>query len=168
MSLKKEKDLYPKIRKWLEDLLKSYYPKKTVYSFDTSTIYLSKFIQDKNWISYRSDYATYQIKIDILGIIIKKENLDLVFVEVKNTKISLKDISQLIGYSRVAKPLHSLIVSPKWVSDPVKILFDIYRRFDILKYNDNKYIKIGKWDVDKDDLDYNFIYPNKPLLDFPK
>lgn len=94
MSLKKEKDLYPKICSWLEDLLKSYYPKKTIYSYDTSNIYLSKFIQDHNWISYRSDYVTYQIKIDILGIIIKNETLDFVFVEVKNTKISLKDLKE--------------------------------------------------------------------------
>ncbi|MHA1492007.1 MAG: hypothetical protein ACTSRI_20445 [Promethearchaeota archaeon] len=166
MSLRKEKDYYPIIKKWLKELLISNYPKKKVYTFDTSQIYLNKFIQDKNWTSYRSDYPTYQIKIDILGVLIEKDNLDFIFIEVKNIKISLKDVSQLLGYSRVAKPLHSLIISPKWISNPVKILFDTYRRFDVLKYNENKYIKICKWDDNKKDIDYNYIYPGKPLLNF--
>ena len=116
--------------------------------------------------SYRSDYSTYQIKIDILGVLIENKNLDFVFIEVKNKKIGLKDISQLLGYSRVVTPIHSLIISPLWVSEPVKILFETYRRFDILKYFDERNIKVCKWDDDKEDIDYNYIYPNKPLLDF--
>ncbi|MHA1196164.1 MAG: hypothetical protein ACTSRH_09325 [Promethearchaeota archaeon] len=166
MTINKEKDLYPEIKNWLDNLLKEYFPKKKVYSFITSNIYLSKFIQDKNWIEYCSDYATYQIKIDILGVLIEKTELEFIFIEVKNSKISLKDVSQLIGYSKVAQPLFSIILSPKWVSDPVKILFEIYRRYDILKYNSDKFIKIGKWDPEKKDIDYNKIYPNKPLLNF--
>ncbi|MHA1271800.1 MAG: hypothetical protein ACTSVV_15955 [Promethearchaeota archaeon] len=166
MNLKKEKDYYPTIREWLKNLLKSRFPGKKIDTFDTSQIYLSKFIQNKNLTSYRSDYPTYQIKIDILGIIMDNQGLEFIFVEVKNKKISLKDISQLLGYSRVAKPLLSLILSPKWISDPVRILFDTYRRFDILNYEINKQLKICKWDDDKNDIDYNYIYPGKPLFDF--
>ncbi|MFW9874336.1 MAG: hypothetical protein ACFFG0_14620 [Candidatus Thorarchaeota archaeon] len=164
MSFIKEKDLYSVIKDWLKNLLKSYYPRKKIDTYDTSSVFLSKFIQDSNWMKYRDDYATYQIKIDILGVLIYQKNLDFVFVEVKNTKISLKDISQLIGYSRVAKPLYSFIISPKWVSDPVRSLFEKYRRFDILTYDKNRIIKIVKWDCEKRDIDFNYIYPKSELI----
>jgi len=163
MSLRKEKDLYPPIKKWLKTLLESNYPKKKIQTYDTSRIYLNKFIQDKNWISLCPQYAPYQIKIDILGVLFEKNNIKFVLVEVKNTRISLKDISQLIGYTRVVNPLHSIIISPYWISDPVKILFDTYKRNDILKFG-NKSIKICKWDLNKKNVDYNFKYPSGSLL----
>ncbi|MFO7797859.1 MAG: hypothetical protein ACQERB_05665 [Promethearchaeati archaeon] len=160
----KEKDYYPIIKVWLRNLLESYFPNKNIHVFDSSNIYLDKLIQENNWTNYRSDYATYQIKIDILGVIIDDGKMDFVFIEVKNTKISLKDVSQLLGYSRVANPIYSIITSPKWISKPIRILFDTYRRFDILKYDHNRTIKVCKWDKNKNDIDYNLIYPGKPLF----
>jgi len=166
MSVIKEKALYPSIKTWLENLLKSNFPKKGVYTYNTSSIYLNNFIQDKNWISLCPEYVAYQIKIDILGVLIEKDKIDFILVEVKKTKISLKDISQLIGYSKVVRPLHSFILSPLWISDPVKILFESYRRYDILNFFENRKIKVCKWDTDKKDVDFIYIYPNKPLLEF--
>ncbi|MFX1504001.1 MAG: hypothetical protein ACFFDH_23770 [Promethearchaeota archaeon] len=160
----KEKDLYPGIRDWLYKILKSKYKNKKSAAYDTSEKNLNKFIQEKGWISLSPEYAEYEIKVDILGVVFDKDKIDFLLIEVKNTKISLKDISQLIGYTRVVKPINSMILSPNWVSDPVKKLFEVYKRFDVLKYEKIKIIKVCKWDQEKKDIDYRFIYPSLPLF----
>jgi len=66
-------------------------------------------------------------------------------VECKLGRINLRDLSQLLGYSRVALPLYSIILSPRGISQSLNLLFNIARRNDILYYSPDRHIFIAKW-----------------------
>ena len=83
----------------------------------------------------------------------------LPLLNVKLNKINLRDLSQLLGYSKVAIPLISVILSPAGVSDSLNLLFNINRRDDILYYASNKRIVIGKWSVVRRELDLSSVIP---------
>jgi len=156
--LSTEKDMYPDVIRWLQKFLIDHFSKSDVYCFDTSRVYLNDFLSRKGFSEFR-DSATYEIKVDITGIIRQDKKSNLIFIECKLSYINLKDISQLLGYSKVAQPLYSLIISPKNVSDPVNTLFRTYKRYDVLKYTDKQEICIAKWNVEQKDIDYNSIIP---------
>ncbi|MBS7251984.1 MAG: hypothetical protein KIH08_15535 [Candidatus Freyarchaeota archaeon] len=153
-----EKEMYPDIKEWLLNLLKSEYKKYDIKVYDTHAQILSKFLVQKNFHIYFPDFQSYEIKVDITGVIIKGDTAKLAFVECKLRPITLRDISQLIGYSKVANPIKAIILSPEDVSDPVSYLFRTLRRYDILAYNKNKVI-IGRWDENRKELITTSIIP---------
>lgn len=158
MNYKKEKEMYPDVKNWLQRTLEEKYPKSRVYCYDTSQVYLNKFLSENKFKNFK-DSITYEIKVDITAIIDFTKKSELVFVECKSGNITLKDISQLLGYSKVAKPIHSLIISQKGVSDPVKKLFTVYKRYDVLEYENNRRILIAPWIYEKNEIDYSRIIP---------
>lgn len=155
-----EKEMYPEIVNWLIKHLKGIYPKSEIEVFDTSKINLCEFIRRKNLSIYFPEFETYVIKVDITGVIKYKEKCLLVFVECKLKSISLKDISQLIGYSKVVRPTFSLILSPAGVSSPVNKLINIYKRYDILTYWDNLNVRIAKWNKITKEIDQASLLPH--------
>jgi len=159
LQYKNEKQIYPEVIKWLDETLKEKYKKRKVFVYNTSEYYLHKFISTKKMQSYFPDYLTYEIQVDITGIIISDDNACLVFVECKLKPISLKDISQLIGYSKVALPLHSIIISPSGMSRSVKILLNTHNRVDVLEYTNGKKIKVAKWAPMRKSIDISTIIP---------
>jgi hypothetical protein len=158
MPYENEKEMYPDIKEWLLNLLKGEYKKHDIRVYDTHAQILSKFLLQKNFHTYFPDFQSYEIKVDITGLIIKEETAKLAFVECKLRPITLRDISQLIGYSKVANPIKAIILSPEDVSDPVSYLFRTLRRYDILVYNKNKVI-IGRWDENRKELITTSIIP---------
>ena len=155
-----EKEMYPEIITWLSKHLKGIYPKAEVNVCDTSQVNLCEFIRRRKLSKYFPEFETYVIKVDITGVIKYKEKCLLSFVECKLNPISLKDISQLIGYSKVVRPVSSLILSPAGVSSPVNMLFNIYRRYDVLSYWDNLKIRIAKWNKTTKDIDMATLLPH--------
>jgi len=127
---------------------------------DTHNVYLSKFLTDHGIANLFSDSSTYEIKVDITGIIRQKRGTaQLAFVECKVNPISLKDISQLLGYSRVARPVMSLITSPQGVSDGVLSLLTTFGRSDVLEYGNGRRITVATWDPQRNQIDYATILP---------
>jgi len=155
-----EKEMYLEVINWLTNYLKGIYPKRKVEVFDTSRINLCEFIRRKKLSKYFSEFETYVIKVDITGILKYKEKCSLAFVECKSNPISLKDISQLIGYSKVVRPVFSLIVSPVGISSPVNTLINIYRRYDILSYWNDLKIRIAKWNKTTKSIDVATLLPH--------
>ncbi|HUS49820.1 MAG TPA: hypothetical protein VMZ91_06625, partial [Candidatus Paceibacterota bacterium] len=88
------------------------------------------------------------------------EKCVLAFVECKLNSISLKDISQLIGYSKVVRPTFSLILSPAGISSPVNKLINIYKRYDILTYWNNLNVRIAKWNIITKEIDQASLLPH--------
>ncbi|MGQ9723737.1 MAG: hypothetical protein ACUVXA_20760 [Candidatus Jordarchaeum sp.] len=158
MPYENEKEIYPDIQEWLLNLLKREYKKYDIKVYDTHAKFLSKFLVQENFHTYFPDFQSYEIKVDITGVITKGDTAKLAFVECKLRPITLRDISQLIGYSKVANPIKAIILSPEDVSDPVSYLFRTLRRYDVLLYNKNKVI-IGKWDENKKELITTSIIP---------
>ncbi len=156
---KEEKINYPLVREWLGKLLKSYYPKSDVNVFDTSKITLGRFLEREGYFKHFPEFKTFDFHIPITGIVITKKENHLVFIECKIKPITLRDISQLLGYSRVAKPLISLIISPTGTSHSIDYLLKVYNRYDILEYDTARRIKIATWIHDRQEIDYSNILP---------
>jgi len=155
---REEKEMYPHVRSWFEKVLQDKFKRARILVADTSKKVLSKWLFEKGYHRHFKDYSTYEIEVDITGVI-ESEKTELAFVECKLNKITLRDLSQLLGYSKVAIPLLSIILSPKGISDSMKLLFNVSRRNDVLYYADNKYIVIGKWNETRKEIDQTSIIP---------
>ena len=132
MSYHSEKEMYPDIVQWLHPYLQHKYPKASISIYDTSREDLCEFLRRRNLSKHFPQSDTFVIKVDITGVIASGNLYRLAFIECKTNSISLRDISQLIGYSKVVIPAFAMIISPVGVSPPVNKLINIYRRYDIL------------------------------------
>lgn len=155
----KESDLYPSVIKWFKTLLQEKHKRSIVHVYDTSQVSLWKFLRDNGYYKYFKDYLTFEIRVDITGIVLRKRSATISFVECKLKPITLKDISQLLGYSRVAIPSHSIIISPRGISSSVSYLLKSFSRYDVLKYDKDKKIRIAEWDSSKNEIDISSILP---------
>jgi len=155
----KEKDLYPQIVNWLLKFLRSYYKKGEITVGDTHKINLSDFLVRIGMQDKFPNFNVFDIKVDITGIIIRPQKADLAFVECKLNPIRLLDVGQLLGYSLVAKPVFSYLLSPKGVSDPLHNLLKVYGRHDILKYSEEHTLRIAKWDIQKEEPIWSTLIP---------
>jgi len=152
------KGLYPNIIEWMRKYLKPKYKGAIIEVYDSHSIYLSKLLQRKKLHTNFKDFDTYAIKVDLTAIITDKNKTELAFVEVKSTPITLKDVGQLLGYCRIADPLEAFLISPKGMSTALHNLLIKYGKIDILGFN-NKTIKIARWNIDNNDIDYSSIIP---------
>lgn len=145
MRYNSESEMYPEVASWLARYLSHKYPKASVKAYDTSRENLSDFLRRHRLSKYFTEAETYVIKVDVTGVIKQRERCSLAFTECKLKAINLKDISQLIGYSKVVLPVFSIIVSPSGISSPVNKLINLYRRYDILSYTDKQKVRVASW-----------------------
>ncbi len=136
MIYKKETDMYPDVVTWLSRALKDKYIKAKIDVRDTHARPLNDYITRNDLANYfRTDmWRTFEINVDITAFVTYGGAFDLCFVECKLTPISLGDVSQLLGYSRVANPLFSLLISARGIGSSVSDLLKVYSRTDILEY----------------------------------
>lgn len=161
-----ELQMYPDIVRWLSTFLQDKYSDSEVEVHDTHTSVLNEYIQRHGLQKYfpTNMWQTYEIKVDITAFIKSDFHLGVVFAECKTIPISLTHISQLLGYSRVALPLTSYLISTKGPSDLVRALLLRYDRTDILEYHwpkgeVPKRITIAKWDISSQDIDHSTVIP---------
>ena len=151
-----EIQMYPDISRWLENDLEQKFGKKAnkIVVLDTHDSDLSNFIIQLHYQKYFPEFSTYKIRQDITGFIEYKDRVDLVFVECKNTYLSLIHLSQLIGYSCIALPIYSILISPQGMGQTLNKLLKSYNRCDILEFRRNRKIFVMKWDEEKQDVDF--------------
>ena len=159
-----EKQMYPDVCTWFKKMLKQKFKDASIHVEDTSEKVLSKWLVEKGFHNFFSDYQTYEIEIDVTGIIEKYNEAHLGLVECKLGRITLRDLSQLLGYSKVALPLYSLIVSPKGISRSMNLLFNVAGRNDVLYYSSNKHIIIGKWNEKRQEVELSSIIPKGSVI----
>lgn len=149
-----EIEMYPDIVNWLKPILiEKFKSASKIIVLDTHDSDLSNFIIKLNYTKYFPEYSTYNIRQDITGFIEYRGKVDLVFIECKNTRLNLIHLSQLIGYSFIANPIHSFLISPKGLGASLHKLLFTYNRADILEYRPNKKISVLKWNKSKKDID---------------
>jgi len=154
-----EAKLYPDVVRWLERYLKGRHSHSEVQAFDTHKTRLSKLIFGQNIQDYFPEYNAFDIKVDVIAIIKTRGKIKLAFVECKVKPITLKDVGQIWGYSRVAKPEFSFIISPEGISSPLNALISTYGREDVLEYFEGRKIKIAKWNLARREVDSDSILP---------
>jgi hypothetical protein len=158
-NYKNEREMYSEVARWFQGLLSSRNPRAEINVFDTSQVSLWQFLQRHAFHHLFPDYLSYEIQVDVTGIIKSSHKASLAFVECKLAPITLRDVSQLLGYSRVAKPSVSVILSPRGYSASISYLLETYERIDVLEYDKNKRIRIATWDFVKKDIDPRFTLP---------
>jgi len=97
--------------------------------------------------------------IDLVGMVEQKGKCSLTFVEVKYGQLNLRDVSQLLGYSKIVKPEFAFLISPKGLSRPLSQLLKYFNRLDILEYKPNYYIRIARWDSSRKAILMNSVIP---------
>ena len=153
---KTEKEMYPDIIQWLDMRLNEKFYKKSnkIVVLDTHDSDLSNFIINLNYQKFFPEFSTYKIRQDITGFIEYDNKVELVFVECKNTRLNLIHLSQLIGYSSIALPIFSILISPYGIGTTLSKLLTSFNRKDILEFKPNRKIQVLKWDYNKKDVDW--------------
>jgi len=146
MKIPNERSLYAPVRRWLEGCLSQRFRRSRVRAYDTSRTKVSNLIAQQGLQAHYPQSAVWDIQADITALIIGKQS-HVAFVECKLKRITLRDVGQLLGYSRVAKPVASMLLSPEPPTDALRTLLTVYGRYDILEYDDEgRRIMIARWD----------------------
>ena len=171
MAYRNETEMYPDVILWLGRVLRGRFPGCEVDVKDTHASPLNEYIKRNGLQQYfQSDiWQTYEIRVDITAFMVHRERPALVFVECKVIPISLLHVSQLLGYSRVARPLLSCLISTKGIGNAVIGLISRYDRTDILEYywekgRQPRSIILGKWDEQTKRVDVSSILPPGALV----
>jgi len=162
--------MYPHVMVWLEQFLSERFKRRRITVRDTSKQPLKRVLQDEGLSpSNKPEWQTYDVRVDITGLIVKQTAVDIALIECKNKPIALRDVSQLLGYSRVVLPIYACILSPAGVSSDVTSLLKTYNRYDILEYNWPKgkmaqSIVVGTWNERHQNIDRSsLIHTGHPL-----
>lgn len=153
MRYKSEEEMYPDVRQWLEGFLRDRFRRADVDVYDLSRIPISRFLRTYNRGNFPGEWVTWNIKVDIVGFVHHSNKpTDLVFVECKNTRLTVAHLSQLLGYSRIARPLHAYLISPAGFSPALVSLLQEYQRRDVLNYHSepgriSRQIIVAEWDI---------------------
>jgi hypothetical protein len=156
---KQEIALYPSMLKWLQMYLGNKHPKAVIKTYDVHSVDLSDFIQRNKYTKFFPEYATYKIRVDLLGIILENDKCNLVFVEVKDTSLSLINLSQLLGYCKILRPEFAFLISPKGLAKPLSQLLVHFNRLDILEFDKNKFVRVAKWNPARNAIEIDSIIP---------
>src|SRR5690606_7552752 len=136
---------------YLRDKYKGYYIETTI---ESSKINLDKVLRERK--INLNEAMGLSIKVDILGILTRANtDVQLVFVEVKNKPLTLKDIGQLWGYTKLINPKESFLISSEGLGS-LSYIFNVLKREDLLVYGEKneRTMQIAKWDLQTKSIDY--------------
>ena len=146
VAYSREKEMYAPVMGWLKRSLQGRFPRAHIKTYDTSAVALYRFLETNGLQEHFPQYQSYDIHVDVTGVVRTKRTAHLAFVECKLKQITLRDLSQLLGYSRVAVPIYSIIVSPAGIGSAINYLLRSYGRIDVLEYGQGRKLKIASWD----------------------
>ena len=160
-NVKSEFELYEPMRCWLQKYLEDKYKGYKVITLDSHARTLDKYLEEYNVIDYYPQIVGLDIQIDVLGIIIKKNNAKIVFIEAKKTQLNLHDLGQLWAYCKLCDPIEAFLFSSLGLGSLNKIINNLERN-DLLDFGDKKTIKkmqIAKWDLRSQNIDFTTLIP---------
>ena len=155
-----EIEMYMPVCEWLESVVGSRIRDATVAVYDTHSHPLNRFVSSNGLESYfDSDvWQTFEIRVDVTAFVRSSKVSGVAFVECKLKPVTLRDFSQLLGYSRIANPLFSFLISPTGIGSNLRSIVQTYGRGDILQYawpegENPRTMTLGKWDAKTNSLD---------------
>lgn len=155
----KEEDLYEPMRKWLEQYVKDKYKRYEVIAIDSHAERLDRVLEKYNIVNEMANGV--DIQIDVLAIAKRNNDVKLFFIEAKKTRLTLRDLGQLWAYCRLIDPDEAFLLSSENLGSLNKLL-NVFNREDLLDFGDKSKIKkmrVGKWDVSKNSIDYLTLIP---------
>jgi hypothetical protein len=165
MKYKNETEMYPDVCRWLKVFLESRFRQADIEVHTLATTSLSRFLRTHHIRDFPPEWVTWDIKVDVVGIIRRRNQLTaLAFVECKNRRLTLSHLSQLLGYSRIALPIYSFLISPMGLSSTLISLLKEYQRLDVLEYHRERgkmprRIVVAQWDGVACNLNSQTIIP---------
>lgn len=159
MTVSVEHKLYPDVAGWLMRHLQGKYRRASVEAYDTHRSLLSNFLLSRGLHEYFRDCQAYEIQVDVTGIVRTRTQIRLAFVECKVTPITLRDVGQLLGYSLVARPEWSYLVSPAGLSEKLSTLLLTFGRLDILAYGKDRTIRLAEWNTSRREITLASLIP---------
>ena len=128
--------MYSEVAQWLKDFLRDRFRQTEVDVYVLPHTSISRFLSTYNRGDFPNEWVTWDIKVDIVGFVHHSHKpTSLAFVECKNTNLTLAHLSQLLGYSRIARPQYSFLISPIGFSPKLIALLQEYQRRDVLEYH---------------------------------
>lgn len=158
-NVRLEKELYEPMRLWLEQYVKDKYKNADVIAVDSHSERLDR-VLSKYGITCEMANGI-DIQIDVLAIAKKNNDNKLFFIEAKKNNLTLRDLGQLWAYCKLIDPEEAFLLTSAGLGILNKILKS-FNREDILDFGDRKKIKkirVGKWDVQKNSIDYATLLP---------
>ena len=153
--------MYPDVCRWLEEFLKGHFQQSEIDVRILSHTPISRFLSTYECGNFPGEWVTWNIKVDIVGFVHQPNNpTTMAFVECKNSPLTLAHLSQLLGYSRIAQPLYSFLISPVGFSSTLVSLLQEYQRQDVLEYHWAagrlpRKIVVAKWEAATSNLNRN-------------
>ncbi|MCK1202225.1 hypothetical protein MXZ84_06005 [Streptococcus uberis] len=158
-----EFELYPGMCNWLLSYLESKYKKSNcqIIVIDCHSSYLDSILIKYNVIQYYPQIIGLKIEIDVLGIVIWKDNAKLFFIEAKKTSLTLQNLGQLVIYCKLCNPEEAFLFSSFGLGSLDKVLKNLNRE-DLLDFGTGKRLKkirVAKWDFIRNTVDQHTIVP---------
>ena len=154
-----EEELYEPMCKWLEQYLKDKYKEYEIIVIDSHSERLDRVLAKYGIVNEMANGV--DIQIDVLGIDRKNENVKLFFIEAKKTRLTIRDLGQLWAYCKLIDPDEAFLLTSADFRSLNKIIKG-FKREDLLDFGDGKKIKkmkIGRWDIETDNIDSSSIIP---------
>ena len=154
-----EEELYEPMKVWLERYIKDKYKSYEVVAIDAHAERLDRVLEKYGIVNEMANGV--DIQIDVLGIAQKQSITKLFFIEAKKTRLTIRDLGQLWAYCKLVDPDEAFLLSSADLGSLNKLL-NGFRREDLLDFGDGKKIKkmkVGKWDVKKNTIDYATLIP---------
>ncbi len=155
----KEEELYEPMRIWLEQYVRDRYKKYEVIAVDSHAERLDRVLAKYGIVKEIANGI--DIQIDVLAIAKKENDVKLVFIEAKKTKLTLRDLGQLWAYCKLVDPDEAFLFTSEHLGSLNKIL-NAFNREDLLDYGNGKYIKkmqVARWDTNKKTIDEKTLFP---------
>jgi hypothetical protein len=152
LKYSKEREMYPDVAEWLQNYLSQRHKRRVVRTQVCATQRLNKVLHALGVQPLLpQEYQSWDVQVDVVGLVLSSTHAELVLVECKNKPITLGHLSQMIGYCRVVKPIFGLVLSPVGVSPALRNLIQVFGRSDILVYDSPKNraarrVALAQWD----------------------
>lgn len=161
-----EREMYQPVAKWLQHFLRQRFKGAEVWVGDVHAQKVSHVLTRERFSRFFPESETYEVKVDVLGVIVHKQRGSLALVECKIKPITLMDLAQVVGYSKVLRPAFAIVLSPTGWSGAIEKLINIFNRDDVLEYVGNRKIVIARWDLKAATVSYGESLPQGYLASF--
>lgn len=152
------------ISRWLEKFLQCRYRKHSIHVADTHSISLASHLFRHGLHQFFPEYCAWDIRIDVIGVIVDKQQASLIQIGCQESALTLSDIAVYTAHSRIVKPQLSLVLSPAGLSTRLGTLLQTYGRYDVLEYDKQRRIRLARWDIKRGEIDYSSVLPPGELL----